>query len=315
MIEEPISAVERAASEFRRDVLEGLAASPKAIPGKYLWDERGSQIFEEITRFAGYYPTYTETSLLGERASEIADLVGRDAAVVEFGSGATHKVALLLDVLETPRRYIGIDISSEFTAAAAARLRAAYPAVEVAYVEADYSRELPALPVDRARPVFGFLLGCAICNMEPVEAVGLLARVRRGLGDSLLLVGQDTTQNASRLQLAYGNTPMAAFHENLLARLRHELGASLSPEHFRHEARILDAPRRAEAHLVAIEPTKISIDDRTFSFAAGESMRTDMSIKYAPDAFAALAAEAGWAAVRRWSDPQGLYCVHLLRSG
>ena len=303
-----------AAAEFRRDVLQGLAASQKTLPGKYLWDERGSQLFEDITRSPLYYPTSLETALLAGAVGDISQLAGPDASLVEFGSGATHKVALLLDALETPRRYIGIDISSAFTAAAAARLRSAYPQVRVEFVEADFSGELPPLPLDREHPVVGFLLGCAICNMQPSEAESLLARVRRAMDGGLLLVGQDTNQDAPRLLAAYGNPAMQAFHCNILARLRSELGASLAPEHFRHEARVLDSPRRVEAHVVATTPTEIVIDDRVHAIEAGGSIRTDVSVKYTADVFEDLARSAGWTAVRRWSDAEELYCLHLLRS-
>lgn len=299
---------------FRDDVLRGLAASPKFVPGKYLWDERGSQLFDEITRLPAYYATSTETKLLAEGADDLAKLIGPDATIVELGSGATHKIAPLLDVLETPRRFIGIDISADFTAAAVARLRARYPSLEVKFVEADFSRELPDLPLGREGPVLGFLLGCTICNMMPAEAVDLMARLRRALGDGFLMIGQDTTHDATPLQAAYGNPTMAALHCNVLARLRRELGASVAPEHFRHEARVLDAPRRMEAHLVASEPTEIAVAGRVFGFAAGDSIRTDLSVKYAADAFADLARSAGWSPVRCWRDREQRYGLHLLRS-
>jgi len=310
----PAASDNEAADEFLSEVLQGLAAPQKRLPGKYLWDERGSELFDEITRSPGYYATSTEMGLLAGCVAEIARIVGPDVAVVELGSGATHKVGLLLDALESPRHYIGIDISAEFTAAAAARLRVAYPSLHVEYVYADYSRELPPLPLDRAQTVLGFLPGSTIGNMEPEQTADLLARIRRALGSSYLLIGQDSNHDVSRLQTAYGGPAMAAFHENILSRLQRDLGADLIPAHFRHAARVLDEPCRVEAHLVATAPTEIAVGGRTFSLFAGESIRTDLSWKYRPDAFVDLAATAGWRAVHRWTHPDELFCLHLLQS-
>ncbi len=307
-----------ASSEFLDDVLAGLSLSQKAIPGKYLWDEAGSLLFDRICETADYYPTGRETAILRREAAEIARLVGPRASLVEFGSGASHKVRILLDALAEPRRYVAIDISGELLASAASRIAGDYPGVEVVPVCADYSRPL-SLPLQEggprqdAGPVLGFFPGIAIGNFATADVVAFLARARTTLGKSWFLIGADPNRDQASLSRAYGGTLMAAFHSNLLSRLVREAGGELDPGDFRHEIRVLADPRRVEAHLVAKRQTTWRIGGRAIHFEPGESIRTDTSYKHAPEFFQGLASRAGWQPVRCWLDADGLSSLHLLR--
>lgn len=300
---------------FLRDVLDGLAQREKAIPGKHLWDEAGSRIFDAITRSQTYYPTAAEMTILPRTARDLAGMVGPDTCIVEFGSGAGHKVGVLLDALRGTRRYVAIDISGDMLGLAACRTRQAYPGLDVVPLRADYSRELPPLPLPPSGDVLGFFPGTSVGNMPPASAEGLLARIKRALGPSRLLIGLDSTRDASRLAEAYGGPLMAALHENLLRRMADELSAVLAPRDFRHEARLFPEPARVEAHLVARRATAIGIGEARFGLAAGESIRTDVSWKHAPGAFGDLAAAAGWHVERRWTDAREDVSLTLLRTG
>lgn len=301
---------------FLDAVLEGLSGTPKRLPGKYLWDEAGSILFDRICADPDYYPTQCETALLPRVAQEIAEDVGPGASIVEFGSGASRKIRTLLNALPHPARYVAIDISEEYLEASLARLRPDYPEVEMTTVCADYSRPV-LLPMDFAGgTVLGFFPGTSIGNFAPREAVAFLARVRDTLGPSLFLIGADTTHDPTRLGLAYGGCGglMEAFHLNLLSRMNRELGTAIPLDGFRHEARIVPEPYRVEAHLVATRSQTWSVGGRDVAFEEGESLRTDTSHKYDLQTFAALAAASGWHLERHWIDTFG-FALYLLRAG
>lgn len=306
-------AVSRA--EFLRDVLEGLSRPQKALPGKYLWDEAGSRIFDRICESRDYYPTRRETALLRAAAPEVVKILGPGASLVEFGSGSSIKTRVLLDALPEPARYVALDIAGEHLAAATVRVARDYPGLEVVPVRADYTKPLSLSVAGDGGPVLGFFPGSTIGNFGPAAAAAFLAQVGAALGPSLFLVGADPNRDPATLARAYadGEGLMAALHGNLLVRVRRELGGEVDPADFRHEARVLDDPPRVEAHLVARRPTACRVGGRTFRFAAGESIHTDSSHKYEPEAFRAIAARAGWAPVRGWLDADGLFALHLLR--
>lgn len=301
--------------EFLADVLAALADTPRSLPGKYLWDEAGSILFDRICGSPDYYPTRCEMTMIPRVAHEIAARVGPRATIVEFGSGASRKIRMLLDTLPNPSRYVAIDISGAYLEAALKQLKPDYPDVVMIPVCADYSRPVP-LPVPVAGgSVLGFFPGTSIGNFPPEEVRAFLSRARQTLGPSRLLVGADTTQDESRLVAVYGGCGglMEALHLNVLARINRELGANIPLDAFRHEARIHRDPFRVEAHLVAIRPHTWRIGGRDVLFARGESLRTDTSHKYTPDAFRLLAEEAGWTAEQSWIDSAG-FALYLLRT-
>jgi dimethylhistidine N-methyltransferase len=303
-------------STFLRDALAGLSGYPRALPGKYLWDEAGSMLFDQICSSCDYYPTSREMALLPGVAAEVARWVGAGATVVEYGSGASRKIRIVLDALQNPARYVALDISRDFLRAAIRRLAQDYPGVEMIPIHADYAQPI-VLPIELAgNPVLGFFPGSSISSFSPSQAVAFLERVRATLGPSWLLIGVDPTHDAARLLQAYGGTDglMAALHRNLLARANHELGATFDPDAFRHEARILPKPFRVEAHLVAKRPTECRLGGRMFRFEAGESIHTDSSYKYEPAAFQAIARQSGWTPEAIWLDEPVAFSLHLLRT-
>lgn len=306
----------RTEDAFRRDVLDGLARSPKRIPSAWLYDERGSELFEEITRLPEYYPTRTELAILDAHLGEIAEAVGPQALVVELGSGSSRKTGPLLAALGGPAGYVPVDISEAYLLGAAEALQGAFPALPVRPVVADFTNAF-ALPEDLPghRRRVGFFPGSTIGNLDNAAAGRLLARCRRLLGeDGRLLIGLDMDKPASVLVPAYDDAAgvTAAFNRNLLRRINRELDGDFDPAAFRHEARYAVDPPRIEMHLVAKRAQTVRVAGGRFRFEAGESLHTETSHKYTRDGFAALAAESGWRCDRWWTDTEGWFGVALL---
>jgi dimethylhistidine N-methyltransferase len=301
--------------EALQAVLVGLSRPQKALPGKYLWDETGSLLFERICATEDYYLTRNEMALLNRKVDEIARLVGPAATIVEFGSGASHKVRLLLDRLTWPRRYVAVDISSEFLDQATSRVARDYPEIEVIPVVADYTKPMNIPTGTLIGNVVGFFPGSTIGNFDPDGVVAFLRRVRGSLRPSWFVVGADATRDEARLLRAYGEADglMAALHKNLLVHLNRLTGTTFDPADFRHEARVLAHPPRVEAHLVARRPLHYEVAGRTFTLNPGESIHTDNAYKHDVETFRTLAAEAGWTLVRCWLDPAGSMSLHVLR--
>jgi dimethylhistidine N-methyltransferase len=299
---------------FAEEVLQGLAAHPRRLAPKYFYDERGSQLFDAICELPEYYLTRTEMAILESCAEEVAQLAGLGCTLIEFGSGASRKIRLLLETLR-PRHYLGIDISREFLIESARRLAADYPWLEVHAACADFTQEFDVsdATIDGRRLVF--FPGSTIGNFEPYEALTFLQRVRRLVGpDGALLIGVDLKKDPRILHNAYNDRQgiTAAFNLNLFERLRRELGAELDLDGFRHRAVYNALHGRIEMHLVSRRAQEVRILGRRFGFEAGESVHTENSYKYTVEEFRTLARRAGLRPVRVWCDTGQLFSVHYL---
>jgi L-histidine Nalpha-methyltransferase len=304
-------------SAFAADLLAGLAATPKRIPPKYFYDPAGSLLFERITELPEYYPTRTECGILRERASEIARFIPEAAALVEFGSGSSAKVRLLLERLPTLGAYVPVDISAEFLDQEAARLRREFPRLTVIPVAADFTKTfaLPASVLGRSRA--GFFPGSTIGNFEPEESEGFLRYAARILGaGAAFVIGVDLVKDASILNAAYNDAEgvTAAFNLNLLARANRELGADFDLDAFDHRAFFNEAASRVEMHLVSRSRQTVRLLGHAFAFAPDETIHTENSYKHTLDGFARLATKAGWRAEAAWTDAERLFSVHMLRT-
>lgn len=302
-------------ADMLRDAISGLIHRPKALPGKYLWDDVGSDLYDQICHNTEYYPSRQEMGLLSNVKSDISSRVGPGAIVVEFGSGASRKIRTLLDTLIQPDTYVAVDISREYLNAAVQQLQLDYPGIRMIPVCADYT-DAVRVPLDLSgRAVLGFYPGPSIGNFHPDDARTFLERARATLGPSLFLIGTDGTQDPVRLKQAYAGADglMAAFHLNVLARLNRECGADFDVENFEHTIRILRDPNRVEAHLVARTSAEYHLGAQSIIFDAGESILTDVSYKYTPENFHALASRAGWTIRDFWQDDIGSSCLHLLQ--
>jgi L-histidine N-alpha-methyltransferase len=307
---------------FERDVLAGLAQVQKAIPSIWLYDHRGSELFEQVTGVEEYYPTRNELQILKSCAHEIADAAGPRAIVVELGSGSSRKTRVLLGALDTPQAYLPIDISEQFLRESVADLPSLFAGLRVLPIVADFTRieSLPELALLRAagadpgRQVV-FFPGSTIGNFTPEAAVALLRRIRRLVGpDALLILGADSTQDPAVLIPAYDDREgvTAEFNMNLLVRMNRELMADFDLDAFHHEARFDVQHQRVEMHLVSRRAQRVSVLGRRFEFRVGESIHTENAYKYSLHRLQQLAARAGWVHAQRWMDGRSRFAVHVL---
>ncbi|NJC34985.1 dimethylhistidine N-methyltransferase [Sphingomonas jejuensis] len=302
-----------ASGSFRNDVIAGLSTRPRAIPARWFYDERGSELFEDITRLPEYYPTRVETELLRSRAGDMAAAAGFGRAVVEFGSGSSTKTPHLLRAAQ-PAAYVLIDISGDFLRASAAGLAERFPDLPIHPLEADFMRpyRLPAAVSDL--PKLGFFPGSTIGNMVPRSAVDLLRRMRDVLGEgAALLIGMDRVKSPDILVPAYDDAAgvTAAFNLNLLHRINKELGGTIPIDHFRHRAIWNDPMARIEMHLEATRDVSFDVDGRSFEMAAGETIHTENSHKYGPRDARLLLRAGGWTPIDEWTDEEDQFAVLL----
>jgi len=303
-----------AASAFAADVTAALSQQPKKLSPKYFYDEAGSQLFEQITQLPEYYPTRTELGILRARGKDICSIIPPDAALVEFGAGATTKVRLLLEQCSFGA-YVPVDISGDFLAAQAEELRRDFPDLDVQPVNADFTAAFD-LPADvRAMPKVGFFPGSTLGNFEPHEACAFLRSARAILGKgALMLIGIDLEKDEQVLHAAYNDAAgvTGAFNKNVLARINRELGGDFDLGAFVHRAIYNKERHRIEMHLIAKKPQTVHVLGRSFAFRAGESIHTESSYKYSMERFAALARGAGWEPKSSWTDAEEQFSVHAL---
>ena len=300
---------------FARDVVSGLTARPKRLPPKYFYDEAGAQLFEEITALPEYYPTRCELAILRERAADIARFFPEGSALVEFGSGSSRKVRILLAAAPTIAAYVPVDISSEMLSQEAEALRRDHPQLAVLPVEADFTQPfvLPAAVASRART--GFFPGSTIGNFEPHEACAFLRHAGRMLGGGAgLIIGVDLVKEASILHAAYNDAAgvTAKFNLNLLARINRELDGDFDLASFSHKAFYNSVRQRIEMHLVNKQRQKVKVAGRVIEFRAGETIHTENSYKYTLETFGALARGSGWTPMSVWTDAGGNFSIHAL---
>jgi L-histidine N-alpha-methyltransferase len=303
------------ADPFVTDAIKGLSATPKFMLAKHFYDAKGSRLFERITRLPEYYPTRSEMQVLRDKAREIAGAIPPGAALVEFGSGSTAKIRILLEAAPKLAAYVPVDISADYLEQEAATLRRDFPKLAVLPVIADFTKpfELPAKI--RALSRAGFFPGSTIGNFEPLAAVAFLRNAARILGrGAVLIVGVDLVKDPEILNAAYNDSAgiTAAFNLNLLARMNRELGADFDLAAFEHRAFYNRERQRIEMHLKSRKRQKVSLNGAAFAFERNETIHTENSYKYTPEGFASLARQAGWLERALWTDRNGHFSVRLL---
>lgn len=304
---------ERVDPAFLHGVLSGLRQEPPAIPARWFYDQKGSALFDDITRLPEYYPSRTETAILGRAMADIAARVGPGRAVVDYGAGSLTKTPLLLEGID-PALYVPVDISGEFLRDSAGKLQKRFPKLLIEPIEADFTRPFPLPAAVRRQPRLGFFPGSTIGNFVPASAVDLLRSFRETLGTgSMLLIGMDQVKDVGRLTAAYDDAQgvTAAFNLNLLERINRELGGDVPVSAFRHEARWNAMLSRIEMHVVAVEDVNFTIDGQSFALAAGSSIHTENSHKYTSESARLLLAAGGWTPVDEWKDPEGDFALLL----
>jgi dimethylhistidine N-methyltransferase len=298
---------------FRQEVLEGLGSSPKFIPSKFFYDDRGSRLFEQITKLEEYYPTRTEAAIMRANIGTIAQVIGPNVQLIEFGSGNGEKVRYLLNNLEAPARYVPIDISRTMLLKSAESLAREYPGLEVAPVCADYTDSV-TLPPSQARTekTVVFFPGSTIGNFQPNEAEAFLHRTRALVGDTgALLIGVDLKKNIDRLNRAYNDSlgVTAQFNLNLIRRIAREFNSEIHEEDFEHLAFYNENEGRIEMHLVSKRDHQVCLAGTGVEFAKGEHIITEYSYKYSVEEFTSLASGAGFVPHSMWTDSERLFGV------
>lgn len=289
---------------FRADVLRGLSERQKAIPARWFYDMTGSQLFEDITRLPEYYPTRVETGLLETHARDMAQLIGPNRAVVEFGSGSSVKTPLLLREV-APAAYVPLDISGDFLRNSCAELAAKFPDLPIIPVEANFMRRVELPAAARRFDLLGFFPGSTIGNMVPMTAVDLLRSMRETLGErSQLLIGVDRVKDIGRLVAAYDDAQgvTARFNLNLIDRVNRELDGDIPREQFRHVTRWNEDWSRIEMHLEALGDLTFAISGQRIAMRAGETIHTENSHKYSPNQARLLLQAGGWTPIKLWTD-------------
>ena len=308
-----ISLGARADPQFLADVLAGLRGPRRAIPARWLYDQRGSQLFDEITRLPEYYPTRTETALMEAVVGDIAAHIPPQSAVIEFGAGSATKTPLLLRAI-SPSAYVPIDISGDYLRASASTLQSQFPALDVIPVEADFTQpmEWPAALGDASR--LGFFPGSTIGNFVPRTSVNLLRHMREILGQGAkLLIGFDRIKNPDILIPAYDDASgvTAEFNLNLLHRINRELDGDIPADAFRHEVRWNDMEARIEMHLLCVRDTNFAVAGVSFAMRAGESVHTENSHKYDVRSLRLLLRAGCWTPIADYSDPENWFTLVL----
>ncbi len=301
--------------EFRADILAGLARPQKRLPSKYLYDDDGSQLFEDICTAPEYYPTRTERKLLTKLMSELDTLVEAGTVMVEFGSGACVKTRLVLDGVSGISAYVPIEICESWVMDCATELRNEYQGLSVYPVAADFMEPV-TLPAElNGAPRLGFFPGSTIGNLTVDEAIKFLSGARDCLGPKgRLLLGVDLQKDVDTLLAAYDDAGGITrdFNRNLLIRINRELDASFDLKLFRHRAKWNDEAKRVEMHLESRLDQTVSVAGKEFAFEEGETIHTENSHKYTLESFAELAGRAGWRIAKSWISPPPQFAVLLL---
>ena len=291
---------------FLAEILSGLQQTPKKLPSKYFYDQRGSQLFDRICEVDEYYVTRTELAIMRDFAPQMAAQIGRGVMLIEYGNGSSVKTRLLLNHLEDLAAYVPVDISRKHLEQACARLAGDYPALEVIPVSADFTTpfDIPT-PVCEPTHTAVYFPGSTIGNFSAQQAERLLSQIATQCGaGGGLLIGIDLQKDPNLLVAAYNDSQgvTAEFNLNLLRRVNRELDGNFQMDRFRHRAIYDTTDHRIEMYLESLEPQSISIANQVFSLAEGEMICTEYSHKYTTNGFARMAEDAGLTLQRQWSD-------------
>jgi len=301
-----------------QEVKKGLHQRPKNISPKFFYDQRGSNLFTEITKLPEYYVTKVEMEILKNQGKEIAEQVGTNLLVVEYGCGNSEKIHHLLDFLQNPKAYLAIDISKSSLLELAQGLTRDYPKIEIIAVCADFTKplELPLNGRHSPLPRLAFFPGSSIGNFEPPKAIQFMKTIREEMGsEGGLLIGVDLKKDPQLLHQAYNDSQglTEAFNKNLLIRLNRECRANFELDKFQHRAFYNEEAGRIEMHLVSRSDQSVQLGEEVYPFQKGETIHTENSYKYHVEEFQDLAKQAHWKPRAVWTDPKALFSLHYYR--
>jgi L-histidine N-alpha-methyltransferase len=302
------------------DVRAGLTRPFKELSPRYFYDERGSQLFEQITELEEYYPTRCERAILESDADEICAAANRPASLIELGSGSARKTRVLLDAMREAsclQTYCPVDISEEITRETAEQVAAEYEGINVRGLVCDFELDLERIPVGGPRVIA--LLGGTIGNFEPQQRAGFLRRISNLLGpEDRFLLGTDLVKDQETLEAAYNDSRgvTAEFNKNVLSVLNNELRADFELDAFEHVARWDPENLWIDIRLRSLTNQVVNLEalEMVVPYTAGEEMRTEISTKFAKPGLEGIYSEAGLELTDWWTDPDGLYALSLARA-
>ncbi len=302
-------------SLFLAEVIQGLQQSQKTLPCKYFYDEKGSQLFEQICELNEYYITRTELALLDEIKIELAELIGENATIIEPGAGAGIKIRTLLKALTSPESYVPMDISKDFLFYSAQIIQNQFPDINIMPIQGDFTQPVKWLGAKNNNNRVVFFPGSTIGNFETKAATDFLKNMQKLIGQhGGLIVGVDLMKDPAILEAAYDDSLgiTAKFNKNLLARINKELNADFDLQQFEHQARVNQQLQRVEMHLISRISQQVNINGQIFSFDQSESIHTENSHKYTIESFLQMASAAKLKSLKYWMDEEKLFSVHYL---
>lgn len=304
--------------EMLAEVLAGLRSSPKTLPCKYFYDEKGSQLFNQICELPEYYQTRTEEQIMLDYQKEIADVLGENVCLIEFGSGSCKKIKSLLSTLRNFHSYITIDISGEHLRKSVEELAQEFPEIQITPIVADYTKpfEVSILDPTAGRKVVYFP-GSTIGNFDPDEATQFLSMMKNCAGDGgAVLIGVDLLKETEALEAAYNDAQRitAQFNLNILSHINHRCGANFNLADFSHYAPLNREQSRIEMHLISKKDQEVAIGEETIHLEEGEMIQTESSYKYSLQSFNDLALRAGLIVSHVWTDDEKFFSIQLLSS-
>ena len=296
-----------------REIIDGLQQAEKMISPKYFYDERGSQLFDQITTLPEYYPTVTERGIMQNNIAEISALIGPRASLIELGSGSSSKTRILLEHLADQAVYVPVDISEDHLLASTRQIRADFPDLEILPVVADFTQQF-ALPDPSIMPLRNIVYfpGSTIGNFTGDDAHALLQVMHHEAGkNGALLIGVDLQKDPGIIERAYNDSAgiTAEFNLNVLRHLNREYGSDFDLDCWSHDARYNESEGRIELRLINSTQQTINIGQETVVIDTGEGILTEYSHKYTLAGFAAMAERAGFEVARVWTDPENLFSV------
>jgi len=301
------------------EIIDGLLLPEKMISPKYFYDERGSQLFDQITRLPEYYPTETALGIMQDNLDAIVAIIGEHASLIEFGSGSSSKTRILLENLDQLAAYVPVDISADHLLESSNRIQLEFPGVEVLPVVADFTQAFE-LPNPKFMPLRNIVYfpGSTIGNFTHDAAHHLLSVMYQEAGENgALLIGVDLQKDAAIIDRAYNDSAgvTAAFNLNILRHLNEVFGFDFDLSAFTHNAHYDEVEGRIEMHLVSSCDQIVTAGDAEILIGDGEAILTEYSHKYTLHGFAEMASSAGFEIVKVWTDADALFSVQLCCRG
>ena len=302
-------------SNFLDEVHNGLSGKVKKLNPKWLYDFNGSKLFEEITKLQEYYVTRTEIGILEKNKSEIANLIGEKATVIEPGAGESKKISIFLKSLIEPKCYVPSDISKKYIKKIGKKLKKKLPKIKVNPVVDDFtSKKRINNKILKNKNIVVFFPGSTIGNFEKREAIHFLKNIKLKYKPKKIIIGVDLIKKKSVLLKAYNDKKgiTARFNKNLLKRINKELKANFDIKSFKHSAIYNKSKSRIEMHLISLKNQKVKVHNKNFHFKKGETIHTESSHKYSPKSFNQLAKKSGWKVKKIRTDLNRQFSIQYL---